>query len=120
MVDARSGTSLQPIPFRADPAGESTGDSPGRVALDGGGTEGSVIRLSRASFIVIDGFVVTGAGGGDFAGIEVRTQSNNITVRHCEVLNNRTGGPDGIAVRDSEDILLFNNLVFNNGRRGIV
>ncbi len=125
IIDPRGGTSVQPVTFRADPTGELTGDDPDPVVIDGEGkpvTIGTsnvepVIRLTRASFVIIDGFVVTGAAG--TAGIEIRSSSSNVTVRHCQVVSNRTGGPDGIAVRDSDDVLLFNNLIFNNTGRGI-
>lgn len=107
---------VAPLRIIADPTGARTGDDPGEVVLDADG-EGSAVRVSNTPFVTIDGFVITGAAGDNATGIFVRGQSFNATVRNC-VINN--GGPaDGVRVQVSDDPLIFNNLIFDNGR-GIV
>jgi parallel beta-helix repeat protein len=111
-----SGSAEQRVRLVADPTGVSTMDSPGPVILTSSGS-GSIIRLVERQFITIDGFRVVGASGGNNAGIDIRTASQ-ITVRNCEV----TGGlsqADGIAVLGSNAVLLINNLVYENSRRGV-
>lgn len=102
-----------PISLLADPDGQQTHDSPGEVVLDGN-REGAVIRIASTPFVTIDGFVITGA---TTTGIRVLGLSTSATIRNC-VINN--GGPaDGITVQNSDDPLIFNNLIFDNGQ-GIV
>lgn len=109
------GTPAQSVLFLGDPSGAMTGDTPGAVLVDGTGTGApAVFRVSGASFIVIDGFSVR---GGPDAGIQVRSGSNNVTVRNCEIFENAS---DGVRVQDSHDAFLFNNLIHHNGRRGIL
>jgi parallel beta-helix repeat protein len=109
-------TAAAPLRIIADPTGERTGDDPGEVVLDAD-REGSAVRVSNTPFVTVDGFVITGAAGDNATGIFVRATSSDATIRNC-VINN--GGPaDGIRVQDSNDPLIFNNLLFDNGR-GIV
>ncbi len=111
-----SGSADQPVVLLADPTGVSTQERPGAVLLRASGS-GSMIRLSDKQFVEIDGFVIRGARGGNNAGVDIRT-STNITVRNCEI-SGGTEQADGIAVISSSEVLLVNNLVYDNGRRGV-
>ncbi len=109
------GTPAQSVLFLADGTGEETGDPPGPVIVDASGLSGvAVLLLSGASDVIVDGFVFT--GGAD-AGIQVRSRSDRVQIRNCEVFGNTS---DGIRVQDSNDVFLLNNLVHHNGRRGIL
>ncbi len=113
-IDNVAGTESNPVIIRADPTGAATGDLPGPVIVDA--NEGSFgFRLSRSTFIVIDGFEITGATGANGAGIHARSVSSNLEVRNCIVRDNR----DGIRVQASDDCLLFNNLIINNSNNGV-
>ena len=114
--DIPSGTAEQPVVLFADPSGESTREPAGQVVLLGSGT-GSVLTINDLENVTIDGFAVRGASGGNRAGIDIRN-SSDITVRNCIV----SGGlqqADGIAVLTSDDVVLVNNLIIENGRRGV-
>jgi len=111
-----NGTAQQPVEIVADATGASTLDDAGPVVLSSSGT-GSTIRLTEQQFITIDGFRVVGGSGANNAGIDIRN-SSQIIVRNCEV----TGGvtqADGIAVLGSNEVLVINNLIFENARRGV-
>jgi hypothetical protein len=108
------GTAAQPISLIADATGEKTGTSPGEVIVDGQNAAIG-LRLSRATHVIIDGFRVIRAKGNNGAGIQVRSDSNDTTVRNCVV----TAGADGVRVENSNDALIFNNLIYNNDNRGI-
>jgi parallel beta-helix repeat protein len=114
VLDPPSGTAASPVTFLADSAGRMTGDPPGPVVVDAGGGP-FAFRLTGASFTVIDGFTVTGAEGENAAGIFIRGESQQVTIRNCEISDSR----DGIRVENSDDVLLFNNLIFANSNRGI-
>lgn len=108
------GTANLPVMIIADSTGEKTGTAPGDVIIDG--REGSIgLRISRSSHVVIDGFHIVGARGNNGAGVQVRLESDNTTVRHCVI----TDSADGIRVENSTDPLLFNNLIYDNDNRGI-
>ncbi len=112
LLQPPGGTDTRPVVMLGDTSGQRTHDAPGAVHIDASG--GAVgIRLTRAPFVVVDGFTVT---GGSDAGIQVRSSSDKATIRNCEVTENS----DGILVQDSDDVLLFNNLSYANSRRGIV
>lgn len=106
-------TSAAQVELIADPFGELTGDEPGEVVIDAEG-QGAAVRIASTPFVTIDGFTITGA---DSTGIRIFGVSTDATIRNC-VINN--GGPaDGITVENSNDPLIFNNLIFDNGQ-GIV
>lgn len=111
-----SGTVEVPVVLFADPTGESTQEGAGAVVLRVTGP-GSVILLDEKSNVEIDGFTIRGASGGNNAGVDVRA-SSNVTVRNCEIFDG-TDQADGIAVLGSNQVLLINNLIVQNGRRGI-
>ncbi len=112
-----SGTASQPIILLADPSGALTGDSAASVTVDAATTgEFAAFHIRNTAFIIVDGFRVTGASGNNAAGIVIRNGSRQITIRNCEVTAN---DGDGIRVQDSADVLLFNNLVYDNSARGI-
>jgi len=112
-VDA---TSRAPIQLIADPTGTHTGDAAGDVILDADG-ELFALRLSNTPYVTIDGFVITGAQPGtntSATAIHVRSTSPNAVIRNCVIID---GGPaDGIRVQNSTDVLIFNNLIFDNNR----
>lgn len=112
-ISGRTGSASQPITVRGDD-GTSTDDNPGEVIIDANG-RGFGFRLTGSSHVILDTFVILGARGSEGAGIQVRADSRNITIRNCEV----TESVDGIRIEGSSDILLFNNLVHTNGGRGI-
>lgn len=102
-----------PVRLIADPEGEHTGDAPGEVVIDANGTAFG-IAVTRTPFVLIDGFIVTGAGRGG-NGILVRSGSTDVTIQNCVISN--AGPADGVRVQsDSDDALIFNNLFFDNNR----
>lgn len=115
------GTEQSPILFQADPSGSMTADPPGPVILNGR-RNGSTIRLTNFPYTTIDGFQVTGASGNNNAAIQIRTGSDHVTVQNCIVRDN-VDDPGtfvhGIRVQDSDDALIFNNLVHDNSGQGI-
>src|SRR5262249_44338556 len=88
--------------------------SAGPVNVDAGGAVAS-IRLTQSTHITIDGFTLTGARGNNGAGVIIRSSSHNAIVRNCEIVGNQ----DGVRVQDSDDVLLFNNLIRDGLNRGI-
>jgi parallel beta-helix repeat protein len=108
------GTAAQPVSLIADITGEKTGTDPGDVIVDG--DDAAIgLRVSRSTHIIIDGFQIIRARGNNGAGVQVRSNSDDVTVRNCVI----TGGADGIRVENSTDPLIFNNLIYGNDNRGI-
>jgi parallel beta-helix repeat protein len=105
-------TERAPVQLIADPEGEFTGDAPGEVVIDADGGIYAV-RVSRTPFVLIDGFILVGADAGQTA-VHVRSNSGDVTVQNCVISN--AGPADGIRVQDSNDVLIFNNLIFDNNR----
>ena len=66
------------------------------------GQPAAAVRLSRATNVVIDGFMIL---HGTVAGVQVRSASMDVVIRNCQVLDT-TG--DGILVQDSSNITIFN------------
>ncbi len=112
---APGGNPVSPITLRANPQGDRTTDDPGDVLLDVQGP-GSGIFVDGAPYIIIDGFRITNAGMSAPA-IQIRSASTGTRVRNCEIFKNPE---DGIRILDSNDVVIFNNLIYCNGRRGIV
>jgi parallel beta-helix repeat protein len=111
-IDGLDTTQNAPVQLIADPMGEFTGDAPGEVVID---ADGGIfaIRVSRTPFVLIDGFVLVGANAGETA-VHIRSNSSEVTVQNCVISN--AGPADGIRVQDSNDTLIFNNLIFDNNR----
>jgi len=107
------GTAAQPIQIVADTTGVHTGDA-GEVMIDGKDVA-LAVRVSRSSFVTIDGFHIERGKGDNGGGIQVRNLSDHVTVRNCIITDNF----DGIRVESSTDVLLFNNLIYANSSRGI-
>jgi hypothetical protein len=112
------GTMSAPGELLADPTGSHTGDARGEVVMD---ADGDVVALvvTKSTFITIDGFLITGAvpqtdPRRTATGVNVRTNSHDLTIRNCIVANGATA--DGIRVDASPDGLIFNNLIFENDR----
>lgn len=109
------GTAGAPLRFIADPTGAQTGDDPGDVIVDANDRP-TAFRISRSPFVTIDGFVIRNAKGGDEASaIQARSKSANLTVRNCTI----TGNVNAIRVQDSNDALIFNNLIVDNQGAGV-
>jgi parallel beta-helix repeat protein len=114
-VDGRGGGAGEPIEIVGDVNGSRTGDPPGVVTVDAAG-RAFAFRFTNSSGFVLDSLTITGVAGNNAAGVHIRTDSRNITVRNCEIAGN---GGDGVRIETSSDILLFNNLVHANAARGI-
>lgn len=112
-LNRKSGSQESPIVFDADPSGAMTGDTPGAVVVNAGGAV-AALRLTQSTHIIIDGFTLMGGRGDNGAGVIVRSSSHNATIRNCEIIGNR----DGVRVQDSDDLLLFNNLIRESINRG--
>lgn len=110
---APGGNPAAPIVLRANPQGDRTGDPPNDVLLDAQSL-GSGIFVDAAPYIVVDGFRITNATA---PAVQIRGGASGTQIRNCEIFNN---GEDGIRVQDSDDVLLFNNLVYCNLRRGVL
>jgi len=107
------GTAAQPVSLIADITGEKTGTDPGDVVVDG--DDAAIgLRVSRSTHIIIDGFRIISARGNNGAGIQVRSGSDDVTVRNCVI----TDSGDGVRVENSNDALIFNNLIYGNDNRG--
>lgn len=113
-IDRLVGTSRQPVVFLADESGAMTGDAAGPVVVDAAQNSFG-FRLSRSTYITIDGFEFVNATGSNGAGVHIRSNSDNVIVRNCVVRDNR----DGIRVQASDDVLLFDNLIVQNTNRGL-
>lgn len=117
-----AGTASAPVQLIADTTGVHTGDAPGEVILDAGGDTVALL-LTKASFLIVDGFTITGAlpestpVKTSASEIGVRSGSNNVTIRNCVI--GQSSSSDGIRIDKSTDVLVFDNLVFENDR-GIV
>lgn len=109
-----AGTAANPVQLIADIYGEYTGGATGDVVINAANAPIG-IRVSRSSHIEIDGFRIIGARGNNGAGIQVRSNSPNVTIRNCVITNSA----DGIRVEGSDDVLIFNNLIYRNDNRGI-
>lgn len=114
-ITAKTASPRQPLLIRADPTGASTGDSPGNVEIDSA-TGPFGFRLTGSSGIVIDGFVIVGGRGTNTAGIQVRSGSSDVIVRNCEIRQNLG---DGIRIEASNRAVVLNNLIWDNGNRGV-
>lgn len=112
---APGGSVRNPIRLLADEQGARTGDAPAPVLLDGRALgRNSPLLIDAAPHIIIDGFQITNAAA---PAIQIRTQSTGVEVRNCEIFNS---DEDGIRVQDSDEVVLFNNLIYCNQRRGIL
>ena len=108
------GTAAQPVQIIADPSGERTGTSAGDVIIDA--KDAAIgVRLSRSVHVTIDGFRIVRAKGNNGAGIQVRSGSDDATIRNCVI----TDGADGVRVENSNDAVIFNNLIYGNDNRGV-
>lgn len=113
------GSEALPIRILADRAGTFTGDPDGDVILDADGAAVGVI-VTNSPFVTLDGFLLRGVAPTAEAaavGIRVRGGSDRAAIRDCIIANAATA--DGIRVDSSDDVLVFNNLVFA-ADRGVV
>lgn len=118
-VTGVAGTSQMPVRIIADRSGAQTGGPSGEVVIDANGGLVAVI-VTNSQWLTLDGFIIRGAAPtAESAAVDlrIRSASNNVTVQHCTVANAEPA--DGIRVDSSNDVLLFNNLVFAT-ERGVV
>jgi|SRR5579862_653271 len=121
----RTGVVPQGVAFIADTSGSLTADPVGGpVILDvstGGGAGfnlSSTAGCSNATDIscgMIDGFEIKGAHD---AGIVIKSGSNGFKIQNC-IVHGGIGVGDGIRVQDSANVIVFNNLVYDNVGEGI-
>jgi parallel beta-helix repeat protein len=103
------------VEFVADRFNEA-GFGAGDVVIDASDCAGTICRaafdLGSRLAVTVDGFVVYGAT----VGIYIKSRADQ-----CRVSNNIVSGNAdvGIYVQDSKNVLVFNNLVYANGREGI-
>ncbi len=108
------GRASEDLMFEADVSGAQTGDPAGPVVIDASESPlAAAFRLTKAVGTVIDGFTIT--GGAD-AGIVIKSDSDDFVIRNCIFYGNPGAG---IRVQDSARTLVFNNLIYSNGREGI-
>ena len=108
------GKAPQGLQFVADTSGAQTGSPAGPVVIDGTGFDAG-FKLTNSDGTLIDGFTVVGTTTKN-VGILIKSASDNFVVRNCIVHDN---GDDGIRVQDSQNVLIFNNLIYNNSGHGI-
>jgi parallel beta-helix repeat protein len=122
-LSGKGGTASAPVRFVADISGAHTHAPAGAVVLDGSGGTAAVL-LTKSPNVVFDGFVITGAAPsasptpGSAAAVLIRSRSDGAIVKHCVI---GTGGAsDGVHVEDSSNVLVFDNLLFDNDRGVVV
>jgi parallel beta-helix repeat protein len=101
------------ITLSANPQGDRTGDGPGDVTLDVQAV-GTGIFVDAAPYIVIDGLRIINASA---PAVQIRAGSTGTEVRNCEIVGN---AEDGIRIQDSDEVIVFNNLIYCNLRRGVL
>ncbi len=106
-IGSRDGSGPFPV-LLGDAAGAITGDAPGRVYVDSGG---SGATLSGPA--MIDGLVFTGSRG---PGLRTRNTAQPAVLRNSVVCGNRGGGIAAVA----DGMRFFNDLIFGNGSTGAV
>jgi parallel beta-helix repeat protein len=106
-----SGRRDLPLTFIADTDGKRTGDA-GEVIIDALGFQAG-FRITARPWIILNGFSVT---NGAEAGIEIKSGSDNSVVANCKVFSNQKRG---IRIRDSQGVIVFNNLVYANQGTGV-
>ena len=116
-TDRSNASAAQRLVVLADTSGQvfqSFGGSPrsGDVTIQ---SPGVGIKLNSSSGTVIDGFVISGASGG---GIVVN-KSNQARIQNCIISGGKSPNGDAIRVQASDDVIVFNNLLYNNAERGI-
>jgi parallel beta-helix repeat protein len=107
-----AGRSGEPVRFVANRDGLLTGDPPADVLVDATGFQRG-FNISGLPWVTVNGFGVTNAGD---EGIAIKSGADNTIVANCIVFSN---GGRGIRVRDSADVIVFNNLVYANEETGI-
>jgi len=101
-----------PLTLLADPTGQLTDDSAGAVVVDAN-RDGDAITVVEHCSTTIDGFSVTNAadGGNSGDGIYITAAHGSIIRNNIAFSNNAVG----INVADSNDVQIFDNLVYANG-----
>jgi parallel beta-helix repeat protein len=122
-ISGTGGTEAAPVRFIADTTGAHTHDRPGAVVLDGSGATVAVL-LTKAPNVVFDGFVITGAEPlasptpVAASAVHIRSRSDGAAVQNCIIGTSGTG--DAIRVDGSSNVLVFDNLIFDNDRGVVV
>ncbi len=114
------GTEAEPVRVIADRDGTQTQSPDGEVTLDAAGDLVGVI-VTNSPYTTIDGFFLRGVKPNDTqsagVGIRLRSRSNHSTIQNCVIVNADPAA--GIRVDNSDDVNIYNNLVFA-ADRGIV
>jgi parallel beta-helix repeat protein len=106
-------TAASVLAFFADTSGAFTQDPPGAVVIDLSGLQEPGFELSSSKGSLIDGFTIKHAAD---AGIVLKGSSDSSIIQDCTI--SLTVG-DGIRLQDSSNVLVFNNLVYDNAGTGI-
>jgi parallel beta-helix repeat protein len=107
-----NGRRKEVVQFIADRDGSRTGRAPGDVLVDATGKDVG-FRLSARPWVIVNGFSVTGA---EDEGIAVKSGSDHAAVVNCIIFSNLGRG---VWIRDSPNVIVFNNLIYNNANSGI-
>jgi hypothetical protein len=96
-----SGTSASPITIKRDPAS-------GTAVLNGASTTKGVLNTTKAAYVVIDGFKLT---GGKFGAFLDGDACDGWIIKNCRVTANSN---NGLYIRNGDDNLFFNNAIYLN------
>ena len=99
------------ISFIADCRGTETGDA-GDVILDANGFA-DAFEFNHNLAMKVDGFVIYGG----VIGLYVKSQSDQAVISN-NIISDNTGR--GVYIQDSKNVIVFNNLVYNNGSDGVL
>jgi len=113
-TERRGSVEARSLSIIADVTGTSTQRAAGPVVIDATGTgAAAAFAVSNSAGTEVDGFTVL---GGAKYGILVTSDANDVQIRNCVVHDN---ADDGIHVQDSSNVVIFNNLVYNNQGSGV-
>jgi len=102
LVFTISGTSVNPITFKRDPAS-------GEAVIDGLTLNQGVLQSTTAAYITVDGFKLTNAKFGAHLDGDA---CDGWVIRNCRVTANYN---NGLYLENGDNNLLFNNVVYLNG-----
>jgi len=107
-----NGRREEPLILLANPRGDLTGDAAGPVMIDATGFD-HAFDFSDRPWIIANGFRLSNA---EDTGVSIKNVSDSCMITNCVIFSN---GRDGVRVRDSVNVVLFNNLIYDNTRHGI-
>ena len=118
--NSASATETDRIVIESDP-----GVFPGSVVIDGAVnqcTNGYAFRFQQSKFITLRGLTITGAGSQAISLMGGNNQNESIHIELNRIFGNGSASCDGgiTIARGNPDTLIVNNLIYANGRNGIV